>query len=117
MRLTIEEGPMGSPQIACSLSAGDYRERLAAVSEVGASSLIDIEEHGRETVLRFRSSTEARDKLEMIVSQEAECCAFLDLSLVTSGEELVLTLVAPEEARPIVDDLIGSFRGAESRRP
>ena len=45
--------------------------------------------------------------------QEADCCAFLDLSLETSDEELLLTLAAPEEARLIVDDLVRSFRSGD----
>lgn len=104
---------MASPPIACSLSAADYRERLAAISEIGSSSLITVQEGPRETVMRFRHASETRDKLRMIVSQEAKCCAFLDLSLRTLKDELVLTLRAPEEARPIVDDVIRSFRAVE----
>jgi hypothetical protein len=104
---------MASPPIACSLSAADYRERLAAISEVGSSSLIAVQEGPRETVMRFRHSSETRDGLRTIVAQEAECCAFLDVSLRALEDELVLTLRAPEEARPIVDDLIRSFRAVE----
>jgi hypothetical protein len=102
---------MASPLIACSLSAADYRERLAAISKIGASSLIDVAERPSETVMRFRYSAETLDKLRTIVSQEAACCAFLDLSLGILDEEIVLTLAAPEEARPIVEDLVRSFRG------
>jgi hypothetical protein len=106
---------MTSSPIACSLSAAEYGERLAAISRVGGSSLINVEERPRprQTVLHFRYSTKTRDELQTIVAQEADCCAFLDLSLETSDEELVLTLAAPEEARLIVDDLVRSFRGGD----
>jgi hypothetical protein len=104
---------MASPPIACSLSAEDYRERLAAISEVGSSSLIAVQEGHRETIMRFRHSSQAADRLRTIVAQEGECCTFLDLSLRDVDDELVLTLPAPEEARPIVDDLIRSFRAVE----
>jgi hypothetical protein len=104
---------MALPPIACSLSAAEYRERLAAISRVGGSSLIDVEERTHQTVLHFRYSTKTRDELQSIVAQEAACCAFLDLSLGTSNEELVLRVAAPEEARPIVDDLVRSFRGGD----
>jgi hypothetical protein len=104
---------MASSPIACSLSAAEYGERLAAISRVGGSSLINVEERPRQTVLHFRYSTKTRDELQTIVAQEADCCAFLDLSLETSDEELVLTLAAPEEARLIVDDLVRSFRGGD----
>jgi hypothetical protein len=104
---------MASPPIACSLSAADYRERLAEVAEVGRSSLIEVKELPNESVLHFRYPASTRDRLRAIVSQEAACCAFLDLSLRASDTELVLTLRAPAEARPIVADLIRRFRGVE----
>jgi hypothetical protein len=104
---------MASSPITCSLSAAEYDVRLAAISRVGGSSLINVEERPRQTVLHFRYSTKTRDELQTIVAQEADCCAFLDLSLETSDEELVLTLAAPEEARLIVDDLVRSFRGGD----
>ena len=108
---------MASPPIACSLSAVDHRERLAEIAEVGRSSLIDVEEHPHESVLRFRNSPSALDGLRQIVSKEAACCAFLDLSLRASDTELVLTLRAPADARHIVSDLIRSFRGDEPGVP
>jgi hypothetical protein len=108
---------MASAPIACSLSAVDYRERLADIAEVGRSSLIDVEERPHESVLRFRNSPSTRDGLRQIVSKEAACCAFLDLSLRASDTELVLTVRGPAEARPIVSDLIRSFRGEEPGVP
>jgi hypothetical protein len=104
---------MALPPIACSLSAAEYRERLAAISKVGGSSLISAEERPHHTVLHFRYSAKTRDELQTIVAQEAACCAFLDLSLGTSDEELVLRIAAPEEVRAIVDDLVRSFRGGD----
>jgi hypothetical protein len=104
---------MASHPIACSLSAAEYGERLAAIARAGGLSLVKVEERPRQTVLHFRYSTKTRDELQTIVAQEADCCAFLDLSLETSDEELVLTLTAPEEARLIVDDLVRSFRGGD----
>jgi hypothetical protein len=100
------------PVLGLFSSAG-LADRLAVISKVGTSSLIDVEERPRETVLHFRYSTGTRDELHTIVSQEAACCAFLNLSLGISDEELILTLAAPEEARLIVDDLVRSFRGGD----
>jgi hypothetical protein len=108
-----EEIPVEAIPIACSLSAADYRERLAAIAEVGASSLLGIERRSDARVLRFRPSTETDERLRAIVAAEAECCAFLDLSLAATNDELVLTIVGPDEATPIVDDLVASFRGSE----
>jgi hypothetical protein len=104
---------MASPPIACSLSTVDYRERLEEIAEIGRASLTEVEEHPHETVLHFRPSVSTADRLQSIVSQEAACCAFLDMSLRAGGSDLVLTVRAPEAARPIVTDLIRTFRGDE----
>ena len=106
---------MASPPIACSLSAADYRERLDEIAEVG--SLIDVEERPHESVLRFRNSPSALDRLREIVSKEAACCAFLSLALRASDSEVVLTVRGPAGARPVVSDLIRSFRGDEPGVP
>lgn len=108
---------MASPPIACSLSAADYRERLDEIAEVGRSSLIDVEERPHEGVLRFRNSPSALDRLREIVSKEAACCAFLSLALRASDSEVVLTVRGPAGARPVVSDLIRSFRGDEPGVP
>jgi hypothetical protein len=89
----------------------DYRKRLRDIAEVGRSSLTEVEELPYETVLHFRPSVSTADRLQTIVTQEAACCAFLDLSLRASDSDLVLTVRAPEAAGPIVTDLIRSFRG------
>ena len=106
---------MASPPIACSLSAADYRERLDEIAEVG--SLIDVEERPHESVLRFQNSPSALDRLREIVSKEAACCAFLSLALRASDSEVVLTVRGPAGARPVVSDLIRSFRGDEPGVP
>ena len=100
-----------SQPIACSLGAGDLQQRLAAIAEIGADSLIGRGlENGRH-VLRFRADAETRKRLDEIVAAEADCCSFLDLVLLEEGGELVLTIAAPDEAQPIADDLALTFAG------
>jgi hypothetical protein len=97
------------------LPFGSGLPRAAGRSGGSGTVVLDIEvkELPNESVLHFRYSASTRDRLRAIVSQEAACCAFLDLSLRDSDTELVLTLRAPAEARPIVADLIRRFRGVE----
>jgi hypothetical protein len=45
------------------------------------------------------------------VAAEARCCAFLDTRLHDDGETLVLTIGAPSEARPVLDELVAAFAG------
>lgn len=99
--------------IACSLGADQLERRLTAIAEVGAAGLIARGTDGSRHTLRFRASDETRRRLKEIVAAEAECCAFLDLSLVEVGDELVLWIAAPERAEKVAGGLAEAFeRGA-----
>jgi hypothetical protein len=97
--------------IACSLGAPDLEQRLVAIAEVGAESLLAHETKGPRHLLRFRSAAATLERLEEIVAAEATCCAFLDLKLEERGEELVLSIEAPADAQPIADGLAATFAG------
>ncbi len=101
----------GKP-IACSLDASGLERRLAEMAEVGADSLTDRAVEDGRHVLRFRADATTRDRLDAIVATEADCCPFLDLSLVEDADELVLTIEAPDDAQPVADDLARAFGGA-----
>ncbi len=100
--------------VACSLGADELQQRLAAIAEIGASSLISREIQGNRQVLRFRASQSARRRLEGIVAAEAECCSFLDLALSVDRAELVLSIAAPKDAQAVADELAKAFGGGES---
>jgi hypothetical protein len=98
--------------IACSLGASELNERLKAIAEIGASSLISRRIEGRNRVLRFRRNATTRGLLEGIVAAEAECCSFLELSLHEQDDELVLSIAAPEDGRAVADELALAFGAA-----
>jgi hypothetical protein len=100
--------------IACSLGAADLEQRLTAIGEIGAESLIDHETEGARHLLRFRSAAATRKRLEEIVAAEAACCAFLDLKLEECGGQLVLSIEAPADAQPIADELAAAFARASA---
>lgn len=97
--------------VACSLGAGELEQRLAAIAELGADSLISHDREGVRHLLRFRANAGTRKQLEDIAAAEAECCSFLDLSLTEEGGELVLSIAAPEDGQAIADGLAGAFAG------
>lgn len=99
----------GGTPIACSLGAGDLRQRLAEIAEVGAGNLIARSADGDRHLLRFRSNAETRRRLEAIVAAEGQCCSFLDLRLEARGDETVLSIGAPEDGQPIADALATAF--------
>lgn len=100
--------------IACSLNAGDLKQRLAAITEIGEESLIDHATDDGRHLLRFRSDAETRKRLEEIVAAEAECCSFLDLALEERGGELVLSVTAPQDGQAVADELAAAFAGASA---
>jgi hypothetical protein len=103
--------------VVCSLGAGDLEQRLAAIAEVGAESLIDHREDSGRHLLRFRRDDRTRERLEGIVAAEAECCAFLDLSLADDGEHQILSVAAPEAGQPTADGFAMAFEAPAGFRP
>ena len=99
--------------IACSLGAGDLKQRLAAIVEIGMDSLISREADDTRHLLRFRADATTRRWLEGIVAAEAECCAFLDLSLSERDGELTLSIAAPNDAQAVADGLAAAFGTAD----
>ena len=100
---------MDEPTIACSLGAEDYQKRLSSIRKVGAFLEVDARPDG--AVLSFRDSEQVRAELASIVEAEAACCSFLELSVHSRGDRLILTILPPPEAMPVVRDLTASFRG------
>jgi len=94
---------------ACSLDTGALEERLAAINEIGADCLISRQVEDGCHLLRFRADAATRKRLEGIIAAEAECCAFLDLSLDEKGGELTLSIAAPRHAQALADGLAGAF--------
>jgi hypothetical protein len=95
--------------VACSLGPNDLEQRLVEIAEVGSESLIDRSSDGGRHLLRFRSSGTTRRRLETIVAAEAACCSFLDLSLGELGDELILSINAPDEGREVSAGLAAAF--------
>lgn len=95
--------------IACSLSAGDLKQRLAAIAEIGKESLIDQATERGQHLLRFRSDAATRKRLEEIVAAEAECCSFLVVALEERDGDLILSIAAPEDGQPVADELGAAF--------
>src|SRR4051812_12277489 len=95
--------------IACSLSAAELPARLAAMNELGRSALVGVERTKTTAVLRFRSGGETSERPAAIVTAEARCCAFLDMTVSETGDALALTISAPPAAGPVLDELVAAF--------
>ena len=105
---------LDEPTIACSLDAQDYRERLASIRRLGEEALLDVKTRPDGAALSFQDSDQVRAELASIVEAEAACCSYLDMSVRSERERLILTIVAPPDAMPVVRDMTASFRGAQT---
>lgn len=99
----------GDLPVVCSLEGGALEQRLTAIAELGAESLVEHVEEGGRHVLRFHRGPRSRSRLEGIVSAEAACCAFLNLSLDDDGDHLVLSVAAPEAGQQTADGFARAF--------
>src|SRR4051794_17264510 len=98
--------------IACSLNAAELSDRLAEMSALGRSALMSVDRTPNTAVLRFRPGAETSGRLAAIVAAESRCCAFLDLTVSEAGDALALTISAPTDAAPVLDELVAAFAAA-----
>lgn len=99
--------------VACSLGAADLEQRVAAIGEIGAASLVSRSMADGRHLLRFRAGEQAQRRLEEIVAAESSCCPFLELLLTEENEEIVLSIGAPDSGQEIAAGLAEAF-GAPS---
>jgi hypothetical protein len=85
------------PLIACSLDAGSQKQRLADWSSLLRQAACS-QDTGNGVRYRFLASDQLESRLRALAAAEKACCAFLDLDVVRTGDELVLTVTAPPQA-------------------
>jgi hypothetical protein len=58
-----------------------------------------------------------RASLDSLIESERECCSFLDFSVEADAGELVVEVVGPTSARPLIDRLFAVEPERPDRRP
>jgi hypothetical protein len=81
--------------------------RIEAIAALGRDHLRDVEVGPARALLRF--DPDARTRLALIVAAEAECCAFLAMSLSDGPGAVTLAIEAPAAAEAVVHDLVTAF--------
>ncbi len=102
--------PPDSP-VACSLSADAMPKRLAEIAALGKASLLTAEIVDAHAVLCFRADADTRERLAAVVAAEAECCAFLTMTLQDEPGAVALAVDGPREAAQVVQSLLPVFTG------
>jgi hypothetical protein len=100
------------PPIACSLGAGDLAERRAQLAELGRDALLTASVDGNRAQLRFRPGS--RKRVEDSAAAETECCPFFAMRVDEGPDAVRLTIDAPAEAQPLLDELVAAFGGGRS---
>jgi len=93
--------------IACTLRLGEFKDRLAWIAALNKDALRKYQR--RDLVLELSYALEARERVREMVRNEQACCAFLAFELHETGNEIRLTVTAPETAREAADTLFEQF--------
>ena len=97
-----------APPIACTLSVGNYLERLAMIAALSREALLS--HRRRDLVLELRYDMGAADRVRELVRREQECCPFLAFEVEEGvGDAVRVTVTAPDEARGAVELLFKQF--------
>jgi hypothetical protein len=96
-----------SPPIACTLAAGDFKDRVGWIRELSAKSL---RSHHRDGLtLQLTYDRPAAADVHDLVRREQACCCFLHFDVHESADAVHLTIAAPPEAQSAADELFGYF--------
>lgn len=95
------------PPIACSLDAGNLKDRLAWIGQLNARSLIGSQRGDLSLVLDY--APDAIGNVREMVAGEQACCAFLSFAIDERADRVRVTIITPESAREAAEALFESF--------
>lgn len=106
--------PSRTPPIACTLSAGDYRDRIASIADLNRDALRG--HHRDDLRLELAYEPAARQRVREMVRREQECCAFLSFELHEDDDGVRVAIIAPDDAREAASALFEEFTTRTSSR-
>jgi hypothetical protein len=95
--------------IACTLTADQLPVRLDEIRSVSRAALRSKTAAGTHAVLTFDPAHGVHDRLAAIVAAESKCCAFLTMKLTGAADAITLTIDAPDDGGPVLEELLASF--------
>jgi hypothetical protein len=96
----------GHAPIACTLSPGEFAERLAWIAALNGSLRGYAQ---RELTLELHYPPEEVLRVRELVRREGSCCAFLSFEIEESATMTVLRIHAPEETRDALGAIFAPF--------
>jgi DNA-binding transcriptional MerR regulator len=95
-----------APAVACTLSAHEVGDRLGNW-KAAAADAIGCESIDGGTRLSFGRDVDVAG-IAALVAAEQDCCRFFTFTLAVGVDGIVLDIVGPAEAQPVIDALIGA---------
>jgi hypothetical protein len=105
--MTSDIAPVSETPVACTLSSGNYKERLAQIAALARDALRGHEREGLTLTLSYDAA--AAERIREMVRREQECCAFLTFALSEKGDEIAVMISASEEARVAAETMFERF--------
>ena len=99
---------MPDAPIACTLSAAELGERGVAWSELSSRWGRGSSRRPDSVVLSFAREPDAVARLERLVDQERECCAWIDFEIAERDQTVELVMRATPQGLPIVAEMFGA---------
>lgn len=93
--------------IACTLDAGNLKERLDWIADLNARALRGTRRDDLTLVLDY--APDAIDDVRRMVSGEQACCTFLAFDIAENDGIVRVTIAAPETAREAAEALFEPF--------
>jgi hypothetical protein len=102
-------GPSGGDEvaIACTLDAGDFKERTGDIRDLARRSLRHASRKPLSLTLTY--DIEAADEVRALVAKERECCPFLTFGVRESADTIEVAILAPAAAAEAADALFDHF--------
>ena len=97
----------GRTPIACTLTQGDFKERIEWIRTLAREWLLDVRREPLALHLTYYAAAAAH--VRDMVGKEEVCCAFLRFDLREDTRGVHLTITAPEEAREATNALFAHF--------
>ncbi|MEL6363104.1 MAG: hypothetical protein AAFR21_18720 [Pseudomonadota bacterium] len=101
-----------APEIFCSLSSVELRDRKADVRESLTPHLIASSYARGVSHLAFARPEVSRVHLEHLIKLEQACCPFFHFEIREMDTEVMLSISGPEGSEDFVRDLFASQRSA-----
>jgi hypothetical protein len=104
----IASEPPAPKELACTLTTKDGANQALEWSDLSRfSTSFDRVEHGATLTL----PADRKEALIDLAAREAQCCAFLKLTVEDDGAEVRLTITLDQhDAQPVIDVLTGLIR-------